>query len=112
LRLIDVKALPVEHIKDKKGLYHQIAVDGKSDARNFEIIFSRMEKGGIGFLHDHPHSEHFLYVLDGKLVIKNNVESHEVTPGKGLLLLAGEPHEVHNVHDGDTHYFVVYAPPR
>ena len=111
MRLIDVKTLPVEHIKDKKGLYHQTVV-GTQDARNFELIFSRMEKGGIGFLHDHPHSEHFLYVLDGKLIIKNDEESHEVTPGKGLLVSAAEKHEVHNVHDGDTHYFVVYAPPR
>lgn len=112
MRLINVKELPVKNIKDKKGLYHRIAVDGKTDARNFEIIFSRMEKGGIGFLHDHPHSEHFLYVLDGTLVIKNDTESHEVTQGKGLLVMAGEKHEVRNVHDGDTHYFVVYAPPR
>lgn len=112
MKLIEVNKIPVQKITDKKGLYHQIAVDGKGEAKNFEIIFSRMEKGGIGYLHDHPHSEHFLLVLDGELVIKNETETHKVTAGNALLVLAGEKHEVHNNYDGDTRYFVVYSPPR
>lgn len=112
MKLIDIEAIPEKKIDDKKGLYHKIAVDGKGEAKNFEVIFSRMEKGGIGFLHDHPHSDHILMVQQGELVIKNETEEHHVTPGKALVVLPGEKHEVHNVYDGDTHYFVVYAPPR
>ena len=113
MRVVDVKQLPSFVVPDRKGLVHRIVADHESGYDKFEIVYSEMEKGGIGYLHSHPHSEHFQFVLEGSLEVGNpKTGMLKVSAGFGILIGAGEEHEVVNTYDGTTRYIVVYAPPR
>ena len=113
MHVVDVEQLPSFIVTDKKGLEHRIVANHESGFDQFEIIYSKMEKGGIGYLHSHPHSEHFQFVLEGSLEISNpKAGVFKVPAGSGILVPAGEEHEVVNTYDGTTRYIVVYAPPR
>ena len=78
----------------------------------FEIICSTTEKGGVGDWHKHD-EEHMQMVFEGSLRINSrDGKSYDLGPEEALLIRPGEEHEVVNTHDGQTKYFVVYAPPR
>lgn len=113
MKLIDIDKLPAQKIENRNGLFQKDIVDGKStDATHFTFHLSHMDKGGSGKLHSHPHSEHLLMVVAGELEVRNGGEAHRVTPGKAILVMPGEEHEIVNQNDGPSTYYVVYAPPR
>ncbi|HBG15910.1 MAG TPA: hypothetical protein DDW93_03945 [Firmicutes bacterium] len=71
-----------------------------------------MEEGGYGTSHSHPDSEHFLLVISGELELRNDREIHRAPAGAGVLVYPGDVHEVINVNQGPTEYYVIYSPPR
>ena len=112
MRVLDIEQLPSFVVPGRKGLVHHIIADRESGFEKFEILYAKMERGGIGYLHSHPHSEHFQFVLEGSLEVGDSRgERVKVPAGSGLLVEAGEEHEVVNTYDGITRYIVVYAPP-
>jgi len=112
MKPIDINKMDEEKIENRKGVNHRIVCDGKTTNQNFEFIFSRQDKGGHGQLHNHPHSEHVLMVTEGQLTLSNETETHVLNAGQGVFIDIGEYHQVDNTFDGDTHYIVVYSPPR
>ena len=112
MRSIDVQALEAKKVPDRQGLFQKDIVDDSLGAKHFTFHLSVMEKGGYGALHSHPHSEHLLLVVEGRIEVRNASESHVLDPGKALLISPGEAHEVVNTHPGTSSYYVVYSPPR
>jgi quercetin dioxygenase-like cupin family protein len=112
MKFIDINEIGAEVIADRKGVNHRVVMDGKTTNKNFEFIFSTMDKGGHGKLHNHPHSEHVLMVQKGQLTLSNETEKHVLDAGQGVFVDVGEYHQVDNTFDGETDYLVVYSPPR
>lgn len=112
MRTITLDKLPLEKIANREGLYHRHIVDDKIGVNNFTFHYAKMEEGGFGSLHSHSESEHFLLVISGELELRNEEESHSVPAGTGIMVYPGEMHEVVNVNEGATEYYVIYSPPR
>ncbi|NLY90332.1 MAG: cupin domain-containing protein [Firmicutes bacterium] len=102
---------PLIKIENRNGLYHRNIIDRSVGAENFTFHYAKMEEGGFGVSHSHPESEHFLLVISGELELRNDQESHRVPAGTGILIFPGEVHEVVNINQGPTEYFVIYSPP-
>lgn len=112
MQTIDIAGLQAKKVADRQGLFQKDIVDSGTGATHFTFHLSIMEQGGYGALHSHPHSEHLLVLLDGEIEVRNRSESHRLTPGKALMILPQEEHEVINTHPGTSRYYVVYSPPR
>ncbi len=112
MKKIILSEVPFEKIKNREGLAQRHLVDKSKGINNFTFHQARMEKGGMGSLHNHPDIEHFLLVISGELELSNEEENHRVPAGTGLIVYPGEYHEVRNVNDGITEYYVMYSPPR
>ena len=112
MKTVTIADIPSIKIQNREGLYQKDIFDEKDGARHFTFHYSLMEKGGHGQLHSHPHSEHVLMVAEGSLVVRNDKESHALSPGMAILIMPTEEHEIINSLDGRTVYYVIYAPPR
>ncbi len=93
---------------------HHFPLVNKDDGFvNMEVICSKMDKGAVGKSHSHPGKEHVMIVYEGSLRINTPDGKHyDILPGNALLMKPGEEHEVVNTNDGETHYMVIYSPPR
>lgn len=109
VKLADLEAVKVQN---RQGLFQKDIFDKKDGAEKFSFHLSIMEEGGHGALHEHPHSEHVLLVLEGSLEVKNATESHALTEGMAILIMPCELHEIINTRKGVTQYLVIYAPQR
>lgn len=112
MKTVKIDDIAAAKIENRQGLWQKDIFDVASGARHFSFHLSIMEKGGHGQLHDHPHSEHVLFVAEGSLEVRNSQESHALEPGMAVLILPGEKHEIINSFAGTTKYYVIYAPPR
>ncbi|HCO48809.1 MAG TPA: hypothetical protein DIT55_05075 [Spirochaetaceae bacterium] len=109
VKLADLEAVKVQN---RQGLFQKDIFDKKDGAEKLSFHLSIMEEGGHGALHEHPHSEHVLLVLEGSLEVKNATESHSLTEGMAILIMPCELHEIINTRKGVTQYLVIYAPQR
>ena len=112
MKTITLAEQPLVKIENREGLYHRNIIDKSMGANHFTFHYAKMEEGGFGVSHSHPGLEHFLLVISGELELKNGQEAHRVPTGTGIFVYPGEVHEVLNVHQGPTEYFVIYSPPR
>ncbi len=112
MKTITLADLPLNKIENRKGLYHKNIIDKDVGVSNFTFHYAKMEEGGFGKSHSHPESEHFLLVISGELELRNNQETHRAPAGSGILVYPGEIHEVVNVNQGPTEYYVIYSPPK
>ena len=112
MKTVKIADIPAVKVKDREGLYHKDIFAEKDGTKNLTFHHALMEKGGHGQLHSHPHSEHVLMVAEGSLEVRNDKESHALTPGMAILIMPTEEHEIINSFDGRTVYYVIYGPPR
>ncbi|MFA0810588.1 cupin domain-containing protein [Microbulbifer epialgicus] len=61
--------------------------------------------------HLHRQSEQFFFVLQGTATIKCGGEEHSLSPGLGLHIAAGIPHELLNKASIDLIFTVTSTPP-
>lgn len=99
----------VDHA-EQKGIRQKNAL--KNVAGGFELLFSRMEPGGMGSMHSHAGYEHVLFVLRGKLRASTPDSQAELAEGELVYFAPGEPHEVRNGGEGPLEYLVLYVPKR
>ena len=75
------------------------------------IIEERMPPGTSEVRHYHQKADQFFYVLRGSLSIEVSGNERVLSPGQGIHITAGEPHQVRNQADFDAEFLVVSNPP-
>ncbi len=96
-----------------EGIMHYFIANHDNGFHKFEILYSELGKGMIGYMHSHPHSEKMQLVLEGALkFVTPDKKEYDVPAGSAMLFHPGEMHEVYNTYDGITKYMIVYADPR
>jgi mannose-6-phosphate isomerase-like protein (cupin superfamily) len=75
------------------------------------VIEERMPPGAAEIRHYHRKSNQFFYVLEGTLAIETGGNEFELSPGQGVHIDAGEPHQVRNRAAADARFLVVSDPP-
>jgi RimJ/RimL family protein N-acetyltransferase/quercetin dioxygenase-like cupin family protein len=75
-------------------------------ARRLGVNLSRLRPGQMSSrLHSHSIEEEFLFVLEGRAVLRHGSAEHTVGPGDAVSLLPGGPaHQLHNPFDDDCLY--------
>jgi mannose-6-phosphate isomerase-like protein (cupin superfamily) len=75
------------------------------------ILEERMPPGTSEVRHYHQKANQFFYVLRGALSIEVGGTEFELSPGQGIHVDAGEPHQVRNQATVDAEFLVVSNPP-
>jgi mannose-6-phosphate isomerase-like protein (cupin superfamily) len=75
------------------------------------VIEERMPPGTSEVRHYHQKANQFFYVLQGSLSIEAGGNELVLSPGQGVHIPAGEPHQVRNQATGDAEFLVVSNPP-
>jgi mannose-6-phosphate isomerase-like protein (cupin superfamily) len=80
-------------------------------AENLSVIEERMPPGTSEIRHYHRNANQFFYVLQGSLSIEVGGSEFALSPGQGVHVPAGEPHQVLNRAMVDAEFLVVSSPP-
>jgi mannose-6-phosphate isomerase-like protein (cupin superfamily) len=75
------------------------------------IIEERMPPGASEVRHYHEKANQFFYVLRGSLSIEVGGKELLLSPGQGMDVPAGAPHQVRNRDTVDAEFLVVSNPP-
>ena len=75
------------------------------------VIEERMPPGTTEVRHYHRKANQFFYVLQGTLSIEVGENECLLSPGQGVHIAAGEPHQVRNRAAVDAAFLVVSNPP-
>ena len=75
------------------------------------VIEERMPPGTAEVRHYHQKANQFFYVLRGTLSMEVGENEFELSPGQGVHVTAGEPHQVRNRAATDAEFLVVSNPP-
>jgi mannose-6-phosphate isomerase-like protein (cupin superfamily) len=75
------------------------------------VIEERMPPGTSEVRHLHHNANQFFYVLRGTLSIEVSGTEFVLSPGQGVRVPAGEPHQVRNRGAADAEFLVVSNPP-
>ncbi|MBZ5673997.1 MAG: cupin domain-containing protein [Acidobacteriia bacterium] len=75
------------------------------------VIEERMPPGTSEVRHYHEKANQFFYVLRGHLSIEVGGSELVLSPGQGVHITAGEPHQVRNRASVDAEFLVVSNPP-
>jgi len=75
------------------------------------VIQERMPSGTSEVRHYHRSATQFFYVLEGSLTIEVDGTEHELGPRQGLLIAAGQAHQVFNRGAVAAEFVVVSNPP-
>lgn len=78
---------------------------------DLSVIEERMPPGASELRHYHRRATQFFYVLKGTLSIELDEREHELSPGQGLLIAAGQAHQVLNRSAQAAEFLVVSNPP-
>jgi mannose-6-phosphate isomerase-like protein (cupin superfamily) len=70
-----------------------------------------MPPGTSEIRHYHRNANQFFYVLQGSLSIEVGGSEFALSPGQGVHVPAGEPHQVLNRAMVDAEFLVVSSPP-
>ena len=81
----------------------------RSDA--LSVIEERMPPATAEQRHFHTRARQFFYVLEGELTMELAGGLHRLTPGQGLEIAPGEPHQAMNQADHDVRFMVISQPP-
>jgi len=101
--LID-KTPPLHHGMTSNEIFTQ------EQAKYARVALSVLKPGGGADMHVHPGSEHYYFMLEGKLKVKTDKTEVIVGPGECVLVEDGEPHQVLNGWDGITKYYALGCP--
>lgn len=80
-------------------------------SENLSVIEERMPPGAREQRHFHARSRQFFYVLAGQLTMEVAGEHHRLTPGQGIEIAPGQPHQAMNQSDEDARFLVISQPP-
>jgi mannose-6-phosphate isomerase-like protein (cupin superfamily) len=75
------------------------------------VIEERMPTGTSEVRHYHQKSNQLFYVLRGSLSIEVGGKELVLSPGQGVQITAGKPHQVRNQAGVDAEFLVVSNPP-
>ena len=78
---------------------------------SLSVIEERMPPGTSEVRHHHQKANQFFYVLQGTLTIEVSGREFELSPGQGVHVGAGEPHQVRNRGTVGVEFLVVSNPP-
>lgn len=75
------------------------------------VIQERVPPGKAETLHRHHRADQFFYVLAGVATLVLAGEAITLTPGQGLHVPAGVPHQFTNVSAETVEFLVISSPP-
>jgi len=110
LKIVSIDRVQVSPVKGRVGLEQGEVLGASTGCSNFQFLVSHMAPGGLGRMHSHAESEHFLMVLSGQLEVRGEGQKAEIGPLTVAYFPPGEAHEIHNPGPGATKYVVFYAP--
>ncbi|USD22870.1 cupin domain-containing protein [Microbulbifer variabilis] len=97
----------VEHYSWGEGCdgWHLVRTD------SLGVIQERVPPGCSEVRHLHRQSEQFFFVLQGTATIERGGEEYLLSPGQGLHIAAGIPHQLFNMASIDLVFIVTSTPP-
>jgi mannose-6-phosphate isomerase-like protein (cupin superfamily) len=78
---------------------------------DLSVIEERVPPGASEVRHYHDKANQFFYVLRGRLSIEVGGKELLLSPGQGMDVPAGAPHQVRNRDTVDAEFLVVSNPP-
>jgi mannose-6-phosphate isomerase-like protein (cupin superfamily) len=82
-----------------------------AQTHSLSVIEERMPPGKSEARHSHRTATQFFFVLRGSLSIEVEGIEHELEQGQGLLIPAGQAHQVFNRSAAAAEFLVVSNPP-
>ncbi|PYI52262.1 cupin domain-containing protein [Paenibacillus flagellatus] len=104
------------HVVDKRNAEHYVWGDSCDGwhlvrAEGLSVIHERMPPGTRESRHVHAKARQFFFVLSGSVVMEADGRRHTVTPGQGIEIAPGVPHQIHNESDEPAEFLVISQPP-
>lgn len=75
------------------------------------VIEERMPPGSEEQRHWHQRAQQYFYVLEGELTMQFDERAVALTPGQGIEIAPGVPHQAKNVSGADVGFLVISQPP-
>jgi mannose-6-phosphate isomerase-like protein (cupin superfamily) len=111
MRIVQVGSLPPVVRPQHHEVFAREIWGPASGGKRVTVTHSVMLATGGAEMHVHPDSEHIFYVLRGELKVYDGKETAIVSAGEGLVIAAGEPHQVTGTGRMDCEYLSITSPP-
>lgn len=80
------------------------------DRPDLSVIRERMKPGGKETRHHHEKARQFFYVLSGQFTMELDGVVHTLSPGQGIEIPPGLPHQAMNASGADTEFMAISQP--
>lgn len=77
---------------------------------DLSVIEERLAPGAAEIRHYHRAARQYFHVLDGVLTMERDGHVYRLTPGQGIEIAPGVPHQARNDGDAPVEILVVSAP--
>jgi mannose-6-phosphate isomerase-like protein (cupin superfamily) len=111
MRIVQVGALPVTVLPQHHEVFAREIWGPATGGKKVTVLHNVMLAHGGAEMHTHPDCEHIFYVLVGELKVTDGKQTVIVAAGQGLVIEAGEPHQVTGTGNMDCQYIAITSPP-
>jgi len=111
MRVVQVGGLPVTVLPQHHEVFAREIWGPGTGGKKVTVLHNVMLAHGGADMHTHPGSEHIFYVLTGELKVSDGKQVVILTAGQGLVIEAGEPHQVTGTGNMDCQYLAITSPP-
>ncbi|MGE0768851.1 MAG: cupin domain-containing protein [Hyphomicrobiaceae bacterium] len=80
------------------------------DRQDLSVIHERMPAGRAEIRHFHTRARQFFFVVQGALTLEVDGRRHVLTPGSGLEIAPGTPHQALNASAEAVEFLVISQP--
>lgn len=111
MRVVEVGALKAGVLPQHYDVFAREIWGPGCGGKKVTVLHNVMLAQGGAEMHVHEESEHIFFVLKGELKVSDGKDTFLVTEGNGLIIGAGDPHEVTGTGKIDCEYIAITSPP-
>jgi quercetin dioxygenase-like cupin family protein len=109
LEVAHIDTCPVHHLPGRDWFY--LLGPLNSEASNLAFGLVEFPEGTLAPAQTHPHEEEVIYVLAGEGAVISHGEEIQLSPGVGILIPPGVPHQIRAGGEQSLTLVTVFSPP-